>query len=62
MAELNEEPISKAVSIMAGVMFLVEGILAYITGMNIIAAVILILMGIGGLVLSFKHPPGKDGP
>ncbi len=62
MTELKEEPISKAVSILAGVMFLVEGLLAYITGMNVVAAAILVIMGIGGLILSFRRPRDEEEP
>lgn len=41
-------------------MFLVEGAVAYITDMSKVAAVILVALGIGGLVLAFVRPRSED--
>ena len=60
MTRKQEEPVSKAITLLAGVMFLVEGVTAYITGLNIVAAIILVIMGIGGLIFVFRRPRGED--
>ena len=60
MTDKKEEPVSKAITILAGVMFLVEGVFAYVTGLSIVAAVILAILGIGGLIFTFRRPKGED--
>jgi len=52
--------VSRGMTIFAGVMFLVEGVMAFITNLNMVAAVLLILMGVGGIVIAFRRPRGED--
>ncbi len=60
MRNRKDEPVSKAITILAGAMFLVEGAAAYLTGMSKVAAVILVAIGIAGLTLAFRRPRGED--
>ncbi len=60
MTKKQEEPVSKGITLLAGVMFLVEGVAAYITGLNVVAAIILVIMGTGGLIFVFRRPRDED--
>jgi len=41
-------------------MWLVEGIVAYVTGLNKVGAIILVLIGIGGLISALRHERKKE--
>jgi len=60
MTTIKEEYIDKTLGIVAGVMFLVVGIVAFLTGLSKVGAVILGIMGIGGFALVFRKPHNGD--
>lgn len=41
-------------------MWLVEGIVAYVTGLNKVGAIILVLIGIGGFISALRHKREKE--
>jgi len=43
-----------------GAIFLVVGIIAYITDMYKVGAIILVTFGIGGIIIAFRRPGSKD--
>lgn len=48
--------VSRTVWIIAGVMWIAEGAAAYITDLNKVGAIILVIIGIGGLIAAFRQP------
>ena len=47
--------VSRTIWLIAGVMWLLEGIVAYITDLNKVGGIILILIGIGGFIAAFRR-------
>ncbi len=62
MANSEDTSIDKALGIVGGVIFLVIGIIAFLTDLSRIGAVILIILGIGGFILAFKKSRNEDRP
>ncbi len=60
MTNIKEEYIDKTLGIIAGIMFLVVGIAAFLTDLSKVGAIILGIMGIGGFVLVFRKPRNGD--
>ena len=60
MANSEKAYIDRALGIGGGVVFLVVGIVAFLTDLSRIGAVILIVLGIGGFILAFKRPRNED--
>lgn len=52
--------VSRTIWLIAGVMWLVEGVVAYITDLNKIGAIILVVIGIGGLTAAFRRERRED--
>ncbi|MFC2051659.1 hypothetical protein ACFLT4_02895 [Chloroflexota bacterium] len=52
---------SKSIFIISGVILLTCGIIAFITGLNVVAAVILAVTGIIGIITGIKYSPEKRG-
>ncbi len=59
MTNIKEEYIDKTLGIVAGVMFLMVGIIAFLTDLSKVGAIILGTLGIGGFVLAFRKT--RDG-
>ncbi len=60
MSNKHEEYIDRTLGMFAGVMFLVIGIIAFLTDLSKVGAVLLITMGIGGSILTFRKPRNGD--
>ena len=60
MTNIKEEYIDKTLGIVGGVMFLVIGIVAFLTDLSKVGAIILGVLGIGGFVLTFRRPRNGD--
>ncbi len=60
MTNIKEEYIDKTLGIVAGVMFLMVGIIAFLTDLSKVGAIILGVLGIGGFVLVFRKTRNGD--
>jgi len=58
----EERGVSRTLMITAGVMFLAEGIIAYIAGLNLIGAIILVIIGVGGILAAFRRSRDENTP
>ena len=53
---------SQAIVIIAGIMFLAAGVVAYITDLNKVGAIILAAVGIGGIIAGLKGSGEENTP
>ena len=60
MTKIQEEHVDKTLGIVAGVMFLAVGTVAFLTDLSKVGAIILGILGIGGFILAFRRPQKRD--